>query len=98
MSFDRIAQTTGLLHKIKFYYVYGKMLLLLSHFLVEEDYELYQSTSHCLSVPLPLEYVRIITLSFFSISCLPDDFLCKIVISTVDTTFNSTCDKAFDLS
>ena len=34
MLFDKIEHTTGLLHKIKFYCVYGEILFLLSHFLV----------------------------------------------------------------
>ena len=34
MFFDKIEHNTGLLHKIKFYCVYGEILFLLSHFLV----------------------------------------------------------------
>ena len=33
MSFDRIEHTTGLLHKINFYIVYGKMFYLIDSFL-----------------------------------------------------------------
>ena len=57
MPFDRMGQTTGLLS------VYGKMLFLLIHFLVVEDYELSQSTSYLTSMPLTLEYVRILSWS-----------------------------------
>ena len=51
MPFDRLGHTTGLLHKIKFYCVYGKIFFLLSQFLVAEDHELSQSTSNLLSLP-----------------------------------------------
>ena len=33
MSFDETAHTTGLLHKIKFYIVHGKMFFLIDSFL-----------------------------------------------------------------
>ena len=62
--FDRIEHTPGLLHKIKFYCVYSKVLCLfffLRFFLVVEDYDLSERTSHLLSVPLTLENVRIIS-------------------------------------
>ena len=60
MSFGRIEHATGLLHKIKFCIVYGKMFFLLIHFLVADDYEFPKSASHILSVPLTLECVRIL--------------------------------------
>ena len=43
MFLDRIGQTTGLLHKIKFYDVCGKMLFLIESFLVEDDYKLFKA-------------------------------------------------------
>ena len=61
MSFDRIDHATGLLHKIMFYIVYGKMLFLLIHFLIVADYALPKRTSNTLSVPLTLECARILS-------------------------------------
>ena len=61
MSFDMIEHNTGHLHKIMFYYVYDKMLFLLSHLLEAEDYELSKSTRHLLSVSLTLECVRVLS-------------------------------------
>ena len=58
---DKIDLTAGLLYKIKFFMVYGKMFFLMIHFLIEEDYELPKSTSHSLSVPLTLECVIILS-------------------------------------
>ena len=100
MSFDRIGHTIGILHKIKFYCVYGKIFFSLSHFLLVEDYDLSKSTSHLLTVPLTLECVGILPWSIFFLyfSCLPDDVLCKIVILANDTAPNSSCDKPSDLS
>ena len=75
---DRAYYTTDLLHKIKFYILYGKCLFLLIHFLVAEDYELPKSTSHILSV---LECVRILSSSiccFFYFNCLADDVRVRI--------------------
>ena len=60
MSFDGIEHTTGLLHKIKFYIVYGKTFFLLIYFLVVENYESPKSASHVLSI-LNLEFVRILS-------------------------------------
>ena len=55
-----IEHTNGLLHKIKFIVFMLKCFFLLSHFLVLEHCELSKSTSHLLSVPLTLEYIRIL--------------------------------------
>ena len=56
---------------------------LLSHFLVVEDYELSQSTSHLLSVPLSLECVRILSLfiSFSSTSIVSLMMFCVRLLS-----------------
>ena len=43
-------------------YVYSKIFFAMSHFLVVEDHEFSQSTSHLLSVSLTLKYVRILIL------------------------------------
>ena len=50
MPLDRIENTAGLLHKIKFYILYVKKFFLLIHFSVLEDYELPKRTSHILSI------------------------------------------------
>ena len=59
------SNTTGLLHKIKFYCVFGKMFFLMRHFLVVEDYKLSKRTSHILSEPLTLERIRILSWRIF---------------------------------
>ena len=59
-AFGRIELTTGLLHKTKFYCVYGKIIFLINYLLVEEDYELSKSTSHVPSVPLTLECIKVL--------------------------------------
>ena len=49
-----------------------RRFFLLSHFLVLKDYELFQNTSHLLSVPLVLKYVRILVpeyVKYWSVSC-----------------------------
>ena len=96
MSFDGIEHTNGLLHKIKFYFFMIRCFFLLIHFLVAEDYESPESTSHVLSVPLNLESCSI---SFFSyLDCLPDHVLCHIAIWADDNAINLSYDKPFDLS
>ena len=68
---------------------------------VVEDYESPKSTSHVLSAPLNLEYVRIPSwsISFFSyFNCLPDNVLYKIAIWAGDKALNSSCDKPSDIS
>ena len=104
MSFDGRDHASGLFLKIKFYIVYGKILMvryfLFIYFLVVEDYELPKSTSHVLSVPLNLECIRILSWSmsfFYYFNCLPDDVLCKIAIWADDNSFNSSCDKPSEL-
>ena len=75
-----------------------RYFFLLNHFLVVEDYELSQSSSHPLNVLLTLEYVILIHLFSFYINCVPNNVLCKITIWADDTTLKSSCDKASDLS
>ena len=77
-----------------------RRLFLLGHFLVLDDYELSQSTSHLLNVPLTLEYVGILSwsISFSHFYCLPNHVLCKIAIWADDIALKSSFDKAFDLS
>ena len=78
-----------------------KCFFLLIHFLVAEDHELPESTSHILSVPLNLECVRILSWSIaFSsyFNCFPDDVLCKIAFWVYYNDLNSLCDKPCDLS
>ena len=98
MSFDRTEHITGLLHKIKFYIVHGKMFLLIDSFHCSrrvEDYELPKSTSHVLSVPLiwnaPVCYLD--PSLFFN--CLPDDVLflseLMIMLSNHHVTNHLTC-------
>ena len=65
-----------------------RCILLLSHFLAAEYYELSKSTSHLLSLPLTLNLGPSL---FFYFICLPDNVLCNIAL-------NSPCDKAFNFS
>ena len=67
MSFDRIEHSDGIFNRIKLYYVHDKMFFLIESFLVVENYELSNNTSHLLSVPLTPECVRTLSwsISFF---------------------------------
>ena len=61
----------------------------------QKDYELSQGTSHLLSVPLTLEYVRILSWSIsfsFYVNCFPDDVLCKMPSEMIK---NQICWKTF---
>ena len=61
---------------------YGKMLFLLIHFLIVEDYALPKRTSNILSVPLTLECARILFWSiffFFYFNYLSDDVLYNVL-------------------
>ena len=85
---------------LKFYRIYGKMCFLIESFLRSKDYELPKSTSHLLSVPLSLEYVRILSYSisfFYNLNCLTDGVLCKIAIRADITTVISLWDKPSDV-
>ena len=65
MSFDKIERTTDLLHKAKFYIVYGKILsyflCLLSYFLIVEDNQLPESAINILTLLLALECDRMLS-------------------------------------
>ena len=78
-----------------------RLFFLLVYFLVLEDYEAPKSTSHILSVPVTLEYVRVLSRSisfFFLFNFLPDDVLCKTAVPVDDTALNSSYDKPSDWS
>ena len=79
MSLDRIAMLPVFFTKLSFIVFMVRWLLLLSYFLLVEDYELSQST-HLLRVQLTVEYDKILScsISSFYINCLLDDVLCKI--------------------
>ena len=102
LSFHSIGHTTSCLYKVKFYCVYGKIFLIESFLSSRIPWVVSKhDPSHLLSVTLTLEYIRILSwsISLFSyISFLLDDVLCKIAIWADNTTLNSTCDKAYDLS
>ena len=86
--------------KLSFILFMARYFFLLIHFLVVEDYELFKSISHVVSVPLTLECVRNISLSisfFFYFNCSPDDVLCKIPIWADDTALNLLCNNSFEL-
>ena len=97
---DRAYYWVGFFKKLSFILFMIRHFFLLIQFLVVEDYELSKSTSHILSVPLNLEYVRILSwsISFFPyFKCLPDDVLCKITIWADDNALHLSCDKPSDL-
>ena len=60
---DRAYYWVGFFNKLSFILFMIRHFFLLIQFLVVEDYELPKSTSHILSVPLNLEYVRILSWS-----------------------------------
>ena len=65
--------------KLRVIVVILRFFVVLSNFLVVEDYELCKSTSHFLSKPLILKHVR--SLSRLTLSnCLPNDILCEITV------------------
>ena len=68
----RMGHTTCLFSKLSFSVLIVRSFFLFSHFLVAKVYELSQSRSHFLSVPLTLEDVRILSwsISFSSTSTL----------------------------
>ena len=77
-----------------------RCFFLLIHFLVVEDYELPKSTNHVLSVPLNLECIRILSLSFIfsptlivSLMMFCVRFLSEVMImlSTRHVTNHLTC-------
>ena len=81
MSFDRIEHNDDLLHKIKFYIIYGKLFFLLIPCLEVDDYELPKCTSStCTIKPGMRQDSILIHLFFFYFNCLPDDALCKTAI------------------
>ena len=63
MPFDEIRHTTGLLHKI-ISFIEFMARCLLNHFLAVEDYKfLVVEDYYLLGVLLPLDYIRILSLS-----------------------------------
>ena len=59
---------TGLLSKFRLYGAMKRFFILLSLFVVVKDFELFWSTSHFLSVPLILEYLKIFFPIFFALN------------------------------
>ena len=59
---------SGLLYKIMLYGFIKRCFILLSHFVLVKDFELFWSISHIPSVPLMLEYLRIFFLIFFALN------------------------------
>ena len=82
MSFDKIELTTGLLHKIKLYIVYGKTFF---------------SYSKC-TINFEMPQNSFWSISFFYFNCFSDDVLSKIAIWADGTAVNWSCDKPSDFS
>ena len=94
-SFDRIKHTTGLLHKINFYCVYGKIFFLADWYLSSGKLwfasKCKPSCKYAINSGMRQNYI-LIYLYFFYLSCLPDYFLCKmILLSTHHGTNHLTC-------
>ena len=76
-----------------------RFFILLSHFLLAEDYELSQPTCHLLRVPLTLEYVRILfwSISFFTSIVFLMNFCVRmlsdlmLLLKTIHVTKHLTC-------
>ena len=85
--------------KLSFIVFMVKFFFLLSNFLVVEDYELYKSTSHLLSVQLTLEYVRILTWSifFFSTSIVSLMVFCVRLLSELMILLSTSWDSLWVL-
>ena len=94
-SFDGIKHTTGLLHKINFYCVYGKIFFLTDSYLSSGRLlvasKCKPSSKYAINSGMRQNYI-LIHLYFFYLICLPDYFLCKmILLSTHHGTNHLTC-------
>ena len=94
-SFDRIKHTTGLLHKINFYCVYGKIFFLTDWYLSSGKLwfasKCKPSCKYAINSGMRQNYI-LIYLYFFYLSCLSDYFLCKMkLLSTHHGTNHLTC-------
>ena len=94
-SFDRIKHTTGLLHKINFYCVYGKIFFLTDWYLSSGKLwfasKCKPSCKYAINSGMRQNYI-LIHLYFFYLSCLPDYFLFKmILLSTHHGANHLTC-------
>ena len=101
MFFDRMKHNTSLLHKIRFYCIYGKMFFLIESFLSSRRVESWvvKCKPYCECVTNSgMHQIFILIHFFFYFNCLPDNVLCKIAIWADDTALNSPCDKPSDLS
>ena len=66
-TFSRVGHT-GLLYKFRLYVVMKTCFILLGNFVVVTHFEFFWSTSHLLSVPLMLGYLRILFPIFFALN------------------------------
>ena len=93
-AFDRVWHA-GLLHKLKFYGISGKIFSLISSFLSNKDGK--SSQEYPVNVGVPQGSILGPTLFLLNINDLPDNVICDIVIYADDTTLYSKCDWASDL-
>ena len=103
IALDRIEDTTGFFHKIKFYIVYGKMYFLIDWFLSRRRlwvaYEYKSYYKWIINYGMRQNSILIHpSFYFFYFNFFPGDVLGKIAIWVDRIALNSLCDKPSDWS
>ena len=99
-AFDRVWHV-GLLHKLKYYGIPGRVFHLISSVLNNRQLRLVldrkSSQEYPVNAGVPQGSILGPTLFLLYISDLPDDVICNAAIYADDTTFYSKCDQVSDL-
>ena len=99
-AFDRVWHV-GLLHKLKYYGIPGRVFHLISSVLNNRRLRLVldrkSSQEYPVNAGVPQGSILGPTLFLLYISDLPDDVICNAAIYADDTTFYSKCDQVSDL-
>ena len=100
IAFDRVWHV-GLLHKLKYYGISGRVFHLISSVLNNRRLRLVldreSSQEYPVNTGVPQGSILGPTLFLLYISDLPDDVICNAAIYADDTTFYSKCDQVSDL-
>ena len=99
-AFDRVWHV-GLLHKLKYYGIPGRVFHLILSVLNNRRLRLVldrkSSQEYPVNAGVPQDSILGPTLFLLYISDLPDDVICHAAIYADDTTFYSKCDQVSDL-
>ena len=91
----------GLLHKLKFYGIFGQIFALISSFLSNRWLQVVldgkSSQEYPVNAGVPQGSILEPALFLLYINDLPDHVICNIAIYADDTTLYSKCDQASDL-